>query len=224
MNPPTLQSSLLRGIPGIEHGFGEIASPIPAGLKARWLEAKPEWKQVHGTDCAEVLKAGQACGQVDALWTRTPGVFAGVVTADCVPILLAARDGSAVAAIHAGWRGTLARIVPKVCRQLPRYEWVAAIGPSIRSCCFEVGEDVQAEFIREFRSEFRGRETEINPRHRHLDLARLNQKLLLEAGVSEVEVLDHCTRCGVLPDGTPRFHSYRREKGGTRQYSLIASA
>jgi YfiH family protein len=196
---------------------------VPARLKALWDQKKPQWKQVHGTAIARASKAGEACGEVDALWTSGPGGWVGSVTADCVPVLMAARDGSAVAAIHAGWRGTLARIIEHAWQELsgqgfdPR-GWVAAIGPSIRSCCFEVGEDVQQKFVSEF-AEFS--KASLNPRHRHLDLQWLNAQVLLRIGVAEVDILPFCTRCAKDESGQPLFHSFRREGGGTRQISVI---
>lgn len=221
-----MKSRLLSSIPGILHGFGSIEEPVPADLATDWSAAKPTWKQVHGTAIARVNSASQSCGEVDALWTSDRGAWIGVVTADCVPILLSHRDGGAVASAHAGWRGTLARIAQKTVATLQADgqdtgHWVAAIGPSIRQCCFEVGEDVQKSFLSEF-PEVDPRL--LNPRFRHLDLAWLNRELLLGAGISEVEILSHCTRCETKADGRPRFHSYRREGGGTRQYSLIRAA
>lgn len=221
-----MKSALLASIPGLEHGFGSLAEPVPADLVQQWSAGKPTWKQVHGTAIARVSQIDRSCGEVDALWSSEPNTWIGVVTADCVPILLARRDGSAVAAVHAGWRGTFARIAERTVATLNAHgelssQWVASIGPSIRQCCFEVGEDLQQKFL----SEFAGLEPRsINPRFRHLDLAWLNRELLLRAGLSEVEILPHCTRCETLPGGGHRFHSYRREGGGTRQYSLIRSA
>jgi YfiH family protein len=216
-----MKSPLLSTIPGLLHGFGSIAEPVCADLIEAWNAGKPVWKQTHGTAIATVTRDGQSCGEVDALWSTRSII--GVVTADCVPILFAARDGSAVAAVHAGWRGTFARIAQRTVDHLrvAGYDpsnWVASIGPSIRQCCFEVGEDVQQKFLAEFSDLDPKR---LNPRHRHLDLAWLNRELLLASGISEVEILPHCTKCEKLADGTPRFHSYRREGGGTRQYSIV---
>ncbi len=215
------QSPLLASVPGIEHGFGGLAGPVPTRLLDAWNRAKPQWKQTHGVAMAEATAPGASCGEVDALWTRRPGGWVGVVTADCVPILMAARDGSAVSAIHAGWRGTFDRIVAAAWTELraagqdPR-NWVAALGPCIQPCCFEVGEDLQESFISRF-----GASRQLNPRHRHLDLAWLNRELLLAEGVAEVEILRQCTRCAQDANGEPLFHSYRREGGGTRQLSVI---
>jgi YfiH family protein len=219
------RSTLLASIPGIDHGFGSLAEPVPARLLAAWNAARPQWRQTHGVGLAETTAPGQACGEVDALWTRRPGGWVGAVSADCVPILMAARDGSAVSAIHAGWRGTYDCIVEAVWSQLraagqePR-NWVAATGPCIQPCCFEVGEDLQERFVSRFGTRF-GSSEALNPRHRHLDLPWLNRQLLLSVGVAEVEIIRQCTRCARDANGEPLFHSYRREGGGTRQISVI---
>jgi len=93
-----------------------------------------------------------AAPQGDAIFTREPGVLLAVQTADCVPILLADTRRRAVAAIHSGWRGTLARIAPKTLGRM-RMEFgtrpedvIVALGPGIGRCCYEVGSDVAREF------------------------------------------------------------------------------
>ena len=218
------RSEILNGIPGIAHGFGGWGAPIPKQLISLWNAQKPQWKQNHGTHLAQVLFPGQACGEVDALWTARDQGWVGVVTADCLPILMAARDGSAVAAIHSGWRGTLARIVEKTWLNLresghdPK-NWVAAIGPCIQSCCFEVGEDLQERFVHEFCPAVPSKL--LNPRFRHLDLSALTRVLLENLEIHTVEVLPQCTRCSTDSRRQPLFHSYRREGGGTRQLSVI---
>src|SRR5205085_11934079 len=107
-------------------------------------------KQVHSgvvVDMNDSSAAGDAV-EGDASVTNIKGIMLGVQTADCVPILIADANGAAVAAIHAGWRGTAARIVEAAVARLrerfsidPR-NLVASIGPHIRVCCYEVGQDV----------------------------------------------------------------------------------
>ena len=89
-----LRSELLDGVAGLTHGFGSSAEPVPESLRADWERSRPTWKQIHGTSIAEVTEAGQSCGEVDGLWTRAPGLPIAVVSADCVRILLARRDGA----------------------------------------------------------------------------------------------------------------------------------
>ena len=155
---------------------------------------------------------GKAVLRGDALMTRQPGLLLGVQTADCVPVLLADIKTRAVAALHAGWRGTLARIVERGVGTM-RLEFgskpkdlVAAIGPAIAACCFAVGEEVQHEFESQFAyapslfSEVFDRDpiklkypmlflTQRAPGHSnlgpqiHLDLHAANRRQLLDAGL-----------------------------------------
>lgn len=116
-------------------------------------------RQVHGRTVL-VVRTSEECRaatrqglrDADAIAGAVPGVVATVRVADCLPILLASADGSVVAAIHAGWRGTAAGIIGEAVRTLRR-EWglapdslVAAVGPSIGACCYQVGPDVAAAF------------------------------------------------------------------------------
>lgn len=202
---------------GVTHGFGTRAEPFPSALAKSWEETKPQWKQVHGTASIEVLQPGQACGDVDALWTQSPRQPIAVVTADCVPVLLARKDGTAVAAVHAGWRGTWAKIVPALLHSLTRRgerlsDWVAAIGPAIGPCCYEVSVEIAHDFSKAYARAVMGR---------MLDLPLINRLQLEQAGIAEVDLLRACTRCTRDAGGEFAFHSYRREGGGTRQTSAI---
>ncbi len=149
----------------------------------------------------------------DGLMTDDPGVVLGVQTADCVPVLVADTKSGAVAAFHAGWRGTLRRIVEGGVGRM-RLEFgsepkdlVAAIGPSIGPCCYAVGEEVEAEFRSQFSyaeelfcdvydsdpvrkkypmlflSQRAPGHTEMGP-SLHLDLAAANRRQMLDAGLS----------------------------------------
>ncbi len=140
-------------------------------------------------------------GEADALITDQLGLAIAVRTADCYPILLADAQNRAVAAIHAGWRGTAAQIVRKTLERMsaefgtdPRNVLVC-IGPGIGVCCYEVGDDVSRQFGLSGRT--------------HLDLASENRKQLEAAGVPplNIEALGVCTFCDA-----ERFFSYRREK------------
>jgi YfiH family protein len=218
-----LTSQLLSVIPGVRHGFGTRGENIPDAMVLEWTRSAPHWKQVHGVACAEVIAPAQECGEVDALYTLQPKVPIAVVTADCVPILLARISGGAVAAVHAGWRGTRAGIVRELWKKLSFLgerpsDWVAAVGPAIGPCCYEVSEELAEDFLKTFGAP-------AVPRHRILDLPGINRTELLSLGLREVEVLRNCTRCSLASDGVPEplFHSYRREGGGTRQYSMISA-
>src|SRR5882724_3914267 len=113
-------------------------------------------KQIH-SDVIHLFDAAPAevC-QGDASITNRPGLLLAVQTADCVPILLVDPKKRAVAAVHAGWRGTLARIVVKAIGQMQMHfkskpaDLLAAIGPSIGGCCYEVGTEVATQFLSQF--------------------------------------------------------------------------
>jgi hypothetical protein len=194
---------------GIPHGFGTRTSPARAGVR------RPV--QVHG-DRVVSADAGLPLGEADASLSVEPGVAVGIVTADCVPVLVAA-GGHAVAAVHAGWRGLARGVIPRALEALgeaaPGAELVAAIGPAIGPCCYEVGEELRVEFAPEF---FRP-----GPRGKpHLDVRAANRAQLEAAGLrpERIHGVDECTYC--RPD---RYHSYRREgKGAGRMISYVGFA
>jgi YfiH family protein len=219
-----MRSHLLLQIPGIEHGFFTRQQLVPVlpsqtDWATEWSSLKPRWNQVHGTSSCEVIHAAQECGAVDALWTGMPGLPIGAVSADCVPILLSRRDGRKVAAVHAGWRGTQARILERLWDTLraageqPR-DWIAAVGPAIGPCCYEVSEELARDFRREFG-------WEAVPSFRHLDLPLVNAQQLRRIGLEDLELLRSCTRCARAEDGSFLFNSYRRDGKSSPQYSII---
>jgi YfiH family protein len=169
-------------------------------------------RQVHGTGVVEADRAGLPVEDADAVISAAAGVAACVSIADCVPILLADPDGGAVAAVHAGWRGTIARIAAVAVERLAArgaapHRLLAAIGPSIGPCCYEVSADLAARFGAEL-----GNETVRRGRTPHLDLQAANAAVLRAAGVrpERVETLGRCTSCeGAL------FFSHRRDAGRT---------
>lgn len=226
--------------PSVVHGFttrhgghsqGRFAS---LNLGARWgddpeavrknLEVvaeagafDPAWlvcvRQVHG---AAVLRAGEVVGgsEADALWChRDDGpCVVGVLTADCVPVLIADREGEAVAAVHSGWRGTVAGVVAQTVRTLaaadiPPARLVAIIGPCIEQAAFEVGEEVAARFDEAFVE--RGRWPKP-----HVDLVGVVRAQLVGAGVpaAAIERVGACTHAN--PD---RYFSFRRDGAGIGQ-------
>ncbi len=171
--------------------------------------------QVHS---AQVLAAHPgACGEGDALvQPRTAGCALSVVTADCVPILLA--TATHVAAVHAGWRGIAANILANALHTLaaPAAQVQAWIGPAIGRCCYETGEDVAAQVVAASTSAI----ATPGPRGRPvLDLQAAVRHQLHAAGVHDVETLAVCTRCH--PD---LLYSYRRDgKSAGRNHAFIAS-
>lgn len=199
-----LSSTVLTPHPWLTHGFGTRDSQIDQASMA-------SLKQVHSARVLRVSGIGCA-GEADALITNTPGLAVSIRTADCFPILLADLEHRAVAAVHAGWRGTTEQIVVRTLDAM-RTEFgtspaqiVAAIGPGIGACCYEVGPEVAQKFGVEGTA--------------RLDLAAINRGQLLQASVpeSQIDTLGFCTRCD--PE---RFHSYRRDREAAgRMISYIA--
>lgn len=173
-------------------------------------------RQVHGTRSVEVTeseKGWSECSDCDALWTDRTGIALGIKVADCLPVSVIdpSPDRAVVINAHAGWRGAAAGIVAETIRQarpdgLARSgEARAWLGPSIRDCCFEVGEEVVEAFrpAHPYAEEYVDR----SRKKPHLDLAGLVKRSLMEEGIDEDRIWDGglCTRC---PDSL--FHSYRR--------------
>ncbi|MGH9718389.1 MAG: peptidoglycan editing factor PgeF [Candidatus Acidiferrales bacterium] len=190
--------------------------------------------------------------QGDALFTREPGYLLAIQTADCIPILLADTRLHAVAAIHAGWRGTLRRIAAKTLGRMQMEfgtrpeDVIAALGPGIGRCCYEVGDDVAREFNAQFpnaREWFDGPfdalasgENDPNwlpwltmkppghpppPPRVNLDLVAANRAILADAGVPRARMFasDYCTACR-----TDLFFSYRREHTAGRPTGRMMAA
>lgn len=172
-------------------------------------------RQVHGTSSVEITgeKDGWSeCSDCDALWTRRAGVALGIKIADCLPVsIIDPHDEGVVINLHAGWRGAAAGIVSetlhaangtKPALSVATQAW---LGPSIRVCCFEVGEEV----VDAFRTTHPWVDTYVD-RSRdkpHLDLAGVVKRTLIDEGIAEDRIWDGglCTRCPAS-----RFHSYRR--------------
>jgi YfiH family protein len=191
-------------------------------------------KQFH-SDVIHLFQApDQGPCRGDASLTNTTGLLLAVQTADCVPILLVDPKKRAIAAVHAGWRGTLRRILAKTVGRLQMdfgskpADLLAAIGPSIGPCCYEVGTEVATQFLSQFADaptyfdEFRtGDEPNpiqwLNmmppghqppPKNVQLDLRKANHSQLLAAGLQpkNIHTIDLCTACH--PD---LLFSYRKQ-------------
>ena len=212
---------------GIRHFFGtrhyasgrdvEVGTPLrrtSGGAPATWLLSV---KQVHGTDALVVDRSlssdDRFHGGWDALVTDQAGVMVAVRTADCVPVLVHDRRRRVVAAIHAGWRGAVAGIVPKTIGLMrSRFgsdlaQLHVSIGPSAGVCCYEVDEPV----LKELNSQFRNSEKVVkNSRNgkAHLDLKSLIREQIQETGVNAgaITCVNLCTICH-----NDLFFSYRRE-------------
>lgn len=190
---------------------------------ARDLGVEPEHllraRQVHGCGLRVVTDPAirePRLMDADAIVSTVGGTACAVQVADCVPILIA---GSAVvAAVHAGWRGTAAGIAGAAVDALARLgaapaSLVAAIGPSIRACCYQVDARVRDAFAAS--AVWEAAETAFasdGPGHWRLDVAAINRRLLEAAGVPPDRIFDSglCTGCDL-----DRFYSYRVEGAGT---------
>ena len=182
-------------------------------------------RQVHGDDIIEVTERNiKEAGECDGLVTREQDAYLGVLTADCVPILFVAAQEKIAAAVHAGWRGTLAAIAAKMVQLLKDRYGVsldhveAALGPAIGACCYEIKDDVSRPLIERWHTLAKAAVEERQGRT-YVDLRRLNRAILEQAGVPsrQIYTVGPCTNC------TPAdFFSYRREKKQTgRQISFI---
>ncbi|ANI31813.1 polyphenol oxidoreductase [Yersinia entomophaga] len=187
-------SRLFTHVPHILHGFGSKSALLPENLQP-FRATMPEKKQVHGTRIVDVREPKQACGETDGLYTTQPGILLTVLTADCLPVIFSRRDGKAIAVAHAGWRGLLDGILLRMAERISQddspHEWVAAIGPAARSCCYEVTEDLVARFIDNMNIP----KTVISPRYRHLNLTAIAEHQLQSLGFHQIDRAGSCTIC-----------------------------
>ena len=228
------QANNLGALPGVDHGFCSINDPL-----------RPDevfiCKQVHSATVIE-WQADKVANTVEA-----DGVFThahqpiAVITADCLPILIAAKNGDRVAAVHGGWKGLQAGIIANAVQQFAA-EGIAvdqlqvAIGPSIKPCCYEVSEGFIAQFegdqghLWRFEQPAPQLSPQIAPPHARqtgsawFDLSGYAVMLLQAAGVKreQIEVSEVCTYCT-----SPTFASYRRRTHNPQEpktliYSWIA--
>lgn len=186
----------LERLAWLEHGFGTRGSPDLTDS-----DNVATLRQIHSAICVPARGRTGVLGEGDALIENTPGHVVGVKTADCIPILLADEEHRAVAAVHAGWRGSAQGIVSSALAKMHDefgtrpHRVHAAIGPGIGKCCYEVGGEVAMCF------------GEAGPCK--IDLAEINRRQLVEAGVPDAQIYTSnlCTMCAA-----DDFHSFRRDK------------
>jgi YfiH family protein len=183
--------------------------------------------QVHGArvvDAAIVAADPAAREEADALVlapaTGGEATAVGIRVADCVPVLVASRDAGEIGAIHAGWRGVALNVVGAAVARLRGKDLVAAIGPCIGPCCFEVGAEVTPQVLAAARGD-EGIVARRGGEKAFLDLRRAVRRQLEASGVSDIEDVpprDSCTRCDA-----ERFFSYRRDGAASgRHLAAIA--
>ncbi|MFH0799351.1 MAG: polyphenol oxidase family protein [Pseudomonadota bacterium] len=218
-----VRSRLIDSVPGTVHGFGVrgVAAAVyldAMGIGERYL-ARTD--QIHGRRVHRLPAAGsEGTLKGDSFITDCPGTVCFVRSADCVPILIADSKRGAVAAVHAGWRGTSLDVAGETIRAMGDAfgtdpgDCAAAIGPRICGGCYEVG----VEVIRAFEALAIGDGWRAGPAR--VDLGKACRLLLERAGVPQrnIAILPQCTCC----DAT--FASWRRDgKKGERQFSFIIS-
>lgn len=231
--PPGVRAvSTLRGGAGVSPPpFGPFNLGLRSGdqpalaernrqLLADWLRlpSPPHWlRQVHGTRVLrfDAPPAGDE-PEADAAVTATPGIVLAILSADCLPVVLAARDGGEVAAAHAGWRGLAAGMLEATVAAMrtPPSQLMAWLGPAAGPQAYEVGEEVHAAFV--------GRDPDAaaafvatRPGHWFVDLYALARRRLAAAGVDAVHGGGLCT----ISDPA-RFHSHRRDGRSGRLATL----
>ncbi len=224
---------------------------VTAVTKDTSVPALVTLRQIHSSIVLNVGKADvgdEASNKGDGMMTDEPGILLGIQTADCIPVLIADRKKRAVAAFHAGWRGTLKRIVERGVGRM-RFEFgshpedlVAAIGPGIGACCYAVGEEVRMEFESQFSyapelffevfdsdpvkekypmlflTARAPGHSNIGP-SLHLDLMEANRRQLLDAGLSAENIF---VQGDCTSCRTDRYFSHRADHGFTgRSLSVI---
>lgn len=199
---------------------------LPAGVRL----VMPQ--QTHTTNVGVVTSPDEQFPETDALITQTPGLAVGVRTADCVPVLLYAPDIRAVAAIHAGWKGTVGMIVAKTIDKLvemgarPKI-MKAAYGPSICGECYETGTDLAEKFIEAGLGEAVKRGRALDPLGEkifdgssvRIDLQQANTIIMCRRGIPEANITT-CTECTRHAPGG-YWPSWRRNPGTASRLATV---
>jgi YfiH family protein len=235
------QADNLGALPGVDHGFCTINDP-----------ARPDavfiCKQVHSATVIEWQAALQANSvAADGVFTCEHQPIA-VITADCLPILIAAEDGARVAAVHGGWKGLQGGIIANAVQQFADQgiaveQLQVAIGPSIKPCCYEVSEDFIAQLQADQGHLWRDGQApwnfvqpapllppEIAPPYARqtasawFDLSGYGVMLLQAAGFKreQIEVSEVCTYCTCASFASYRRRTHHPEEAKTLIYSWIA--
>ncbi|MGV7207489.1 peptidoglycan editing factor PgeF [Oxalobacteraceae bacterium A2-2] len=192
------------------------------------LPAEPAWlSQVHGTAVVDAGRvAPQEVPEADASIATRGGVVCAILTADCLPVLLADVEGRVVGAAHAGWRGLAAGVLEstvEAMRAAGAGQLTAWMGPAIGQYQFEVGPDVEQAFMRAVHNESDARHVQAafsgiegKPRKYLADIYALARHRLQRAGVARVSGGEYCT-----VSNSARFYSFRRDGVTGRQATLV---
>lgn len=199
-------------------------------LLATCLPSTPHWlQQVHGTQLYQALKPSpqayswEQAPIADAAWTTKPRVVLAILTADCLPVVIADKAGTVVGIAHAGWRGLAAGVLEKLFLQLEQQagtpcQWQAWIGPAISQPYFEVGSEVLDIFIKKnnhFSYYFKPKET---PGKYQMDLAGIAKKTLslIARGNIEITLSNACTF-----SEPQHYYSYRKKAKTGRIATIV---
>lgn len=179
------------------------------------LPSEPVWlEQVHSN---RIVKADQLShtAQADGSYTDQSAIVCVILTADCLPVLLATKDGKKIAAVHGGWRGLLAGVIKNAVNELGSKDIIAWLGPAIGPDCFEVGSDVRNKFV----SKYSVFDRAFRQKNQQKFLANIYQLAALELeilGITEVYGGEYCTMTE-----KEKFYSYRRDGETGRMATLI---
>lgn len=199
----------------IEHGFGKRGAPVPGNYFI------PKTRQIHGARVISVSsKMGDLVEEADAFVTTEPNVVCAVATADCLPVLIWDVRERVVAAVHAGWRGVAAQIVPETIAyirdEFPDSDLRVAMGPAMAASCYEVGDEVVTACGKTV-SDIASYLTATRPGHHLIDLKGIVVEQLERHGITSncIEDTAICTHCN------SQYASFRRGDRQERQYSWI---
>lgn len=179
------------------------------------FKKQPEWlEQTHGTHC--VIVEESLLREADASITRTPGTILSILTADCLPVLLCNRQGSEVAAIHAGWKGLANGVIENTLNKMLSHknELLAWIGPAICKSCYSVGQEVRDIFVKRYK--FADPVFQLQQDKYFFNLALMAEFILNNWGIEAVYQSNACTF-----EQQDDFYSYRRSQQTGRMASLI---
>ena len=203
----------------VERNRNTLSTLLPLGTKIQWFE------QVHGNHVAVIDKYSPTSIVADAAITGEKNIALAIMTADCLPILLADKNGNEIAAIHAGWRPLAANIIEKTVSKMktPIHDITAWLGPCISKVAFEVGQDVKSQFTNiseQFSSAFNpvtSSEDANFPSKYLADLLAISKIQLQALGIDDISYVGACTYTE-----TNKYYSYRREGKTGRMATIIA--
>ncbi len=231
---PFFRFSELEEFPGLVHAFTSRQTDQACGLESveqsalektpflQLLEISPgkviQLRQVHSNRVLSHTSPGLNPEEGDGLVLAGPGFFGVIRTADCLPVLVIDPLRRRLAMVHAGWRGTLGRILLRAIEKLIEIgsdpaELTVALGPCIRSCCYEVGPELPELFRRQ------GHHVERIFQGRTLDLIGANRAEAEAAGAGQILDSGLCTCCDA-----DRFYSHRRDRERGRMWALAGFA